>query len=369
LRTVVGLDIGGSGVRAAEIVVGRSLTLRRFASVPLPDGVVTDGLVTDGDALADALRDLWALGKFSTRDVAFAIANNGVLVRQMDLLWMPPADFRKALRYQVADALPVPVDEANLDYYLLDEIESQPENPDAQSKVARVMLVAAGREMVDGFVNAIEKAGLRAIRVDLLPFALVRAISDVGEPDAPLEAIVDIGADKVVVVVHQAGRPRFVRTLDGRGGKTITRALMERYDWTWDEAERSKVVLGLVGSAPPVSHLDDESPSGTGAPDAAPHPAHRVMAEHVDALVTDLNDTLDYFRSSAGDQGALARLVLTGGAAGLGGLAEALEGQLEIPVVRFSAFERLARPRRAVVLEDEEASLTVPTGLCLGSAS
>ena len=71
---------------------------------------------------------------------------------------------------------------------------------DDVQRVARVMLVAAGREMVDTFVRSVQAAGLRPVRVDLLPFALVRAASPVvGDPgsDAPLEAIVDIGADTV----------------------------------------------------------------------------------------------------------------------------------------------------------------------------
>ena len=65
-RTLVGLDIGSSGVRAAEFVPGRKRpTLRRYAEVPLPPGVVRTGGVVDGDVLADALRTLWSRGTLS----------------------------------------------------------------------------------------------------------------------------------------------------------------------------------------------------------------------------------------------------------------------------------------------------------------
>ncbi len=107
-RTVVGLDIGSSGVRAAEFSLGRRTTLRKFATVPLPEGVIRSGMVADADALSEALRELWSVGKFSTKTVLLGIANDAVLVRQMDLEWMPPGDFRKGLRYQVADALARP---------------------------------------------------------------------------------------------------------------------------------------------------------------------------------------------------------------------------------------------------------------------
>ena len=393
-RTVVGLDIGGSGVRAAEFTAGRKPRLRKFAAVSLAEGVVRAGRVVDADALADALKELWSQGRFGTKEVVLGIANDGVLVRQMDLEWMPPADFRKGLRYQVADALPVPVDEANLDYYLLDEtaLGGPVEPADAaddsadigagRRKVARVMLVAAGRDMVDTFVRAVQAAGLRPVGVDLLPFALTRAVTAVADTGAPLEAVVDIGADTVVVVVHQGGRPRFVRTLAGHGGQVITQHLMETYEWTWEEAERTKIVLGLPGHA--RTDLYDgaaaaeaaEGPRGGADPadrlaevDLEDHPAHRAIAAQVDALAAELRATLDYFRTSTGGVDTLSRVLLTGRGALLGGLPETLARELDVPVEPLSVLSRVHKPRGMLLLEEQEPSLVVPAGLCLGAAS
>jgi type IV pilus assembly protein PilM len=365
-RTVVGLDIGASGVRAAEFAVGRRTTmLRRFAAVELPEGAIRAGAVADPDALADALKELWSKGKFSTREVVFGVANDSVLVRQVDLDWMPPADFRKALRYQVADSLPVSVDEANLDYYMLDEFEAPDESGETR-RMARVMLVAAGREMVDSFVRAMQAAGLRPLRVDLLPFALVRAVGPVTGIGAPLEAVVDLGAENVIVVVHQAGRPRFVRTFAGHGGQAVTRALMERYDWTWDEAERTKVALGLpghTGPGAPVALSDDEP-----APDLADHPAHQAIADTVESLVAELRATLHYFRGS-GDEHQLSRIALTGRASRLGGLPEFLGERLGVAVERLDVSGRIDTSRKHVGGADDEAvDLAVATGLCLGAS-
>jgi type IV pilus assembly protein PilM len=376
-RTVVGLDIGSTGVRAGEFTVGRrTLSLRRFAAVDLPEGAIRAGTVADPEAVTQALRELWSKGRFSSRTVVLGIANDAVLVRQMDLEWMPPADFRKALRYQVADALPVPVDEANLDYYMLDEVEVQEDGQEEPRRIARVMLVAAGREMVDGFVRAVQAAGLRPVRVDLLPFALVRAVSPVTDDEAAaVEAVVDLGADTVAVVVHQGGRPRFVRTLTGQGGATITRALRECYDWTWEEAERTKVVLGLPGHARPDTAPKGAAPAGE-APEGASatnrfadHPAYQVIEEQVDGLVGELRATLNYYRSSAEGAPALSRLVLTGKGAGLAGLPEVLSEQLGVPVTRFDVLDRVRKRRRMSLDENERTALAVPAGLCLGGTA
>jgi type IV pilus assembly protein PilM len=368
-RTVVGVDIGSAGVRAAEFAIGRRrISLRKYAAVDLPDGTLRAGTVADPDALTEAMRELWSRGKFSTKSVVLGIANSGVLVRQMDLEWMPAGDFRKGLRYQVADALPVPVDEANLDYYMLDEVDLPAEGGEAGRKVARVMLVAAGREMVDAFVRAVQAAGLRPVKVDLLPFALVRAVTPIVDADTPPEAIVDVGAESVVVVVHQGGRPHFVRTLSGHGGEAITRGLMDRFDWDREDAERTKIVLGLPGH----EQIERVGPGEFGEdqqlPDLADHPGHQAISEHVESLVNELRTTLTYVRGAAGNAPALVRVVLTGRGAQLGGLAETLQEQLGVPVEHASLDGRVRTGGRAGRSVEDGASLVVPAGLCLGRA-
>ena len=370
-RTLVGLDIGSTGVRAAELVPGRRrAALRRFASVPLEPGVVRAGTVVDGEALTAALKELWSVGKFGSKEVRLGIANSGVMVRQMTLDWMPPADFRQALRYQVQDALPMPVDDANLDYHLLEELEVPDENGQPR-RVLRILLVAAGQETVDSFVEAVRHAGLRASGVDLLPFALVRARTPGGPaPLGETEAIVDIGADVVSVVVHSGGVPRFVRIVPGLGGGSITQAVQDAYQWSWDDAERTKVYVGLPGHA----SLDDyQREATTGPVDGFDHPAQKVVVEAASALVGEVATTLDFFRASAAeaateeqDRSDITRVVLSGSGARLGGLPQLLEERLGKPVSRFDVRPLVKGARSSRLTADEESALTVAAGLCAG---
>jgi len=357
-RTIVGLDIGTSGVRAAEFRLGRRSrpSLRKFASVPLPEGAVRGGAVVDDAAVSEALRTLWSLGKFSTKAVVMGIANDGVLVRQMDLDWMPPADFRKGLRYQVAEALPVPVDEANLDYHLLEEVAEDGEKAGPARRVNRILLVAAARDVVDGFVIAAHGAGLRVIRADLVPFALIRAACPSRSDDAQAEAIIDIGADTISVVVHRAGRPRFVRMIPATGSDTITKALQERYAWSWEDAERSKIALGISGTA------------GDGDTHAAAyeHPAQRVITEEAHKLATEIGATVDFFLASATDSEKLSRVLLAGAGSRLAGLPELLAEHLRLPVETLTPLPGI-RARRRLRLDDDRIShLSASAGLCMG---
>lgn len=360
--TLVGLDVGGSGLRAAEYVVGRRKpVLRRYATWPLDRGVVRGGAVADPEAFTAALGELWKAGRFSTRDVAVAVANTGVVVRQMDLDWMPRKDFDQALRYQVQDALPMPVDDVNLDYHLVEELETTGEDGEPR-RVSRVLLVAAARDMVDGFVRSADEAGLRVLRVDITPFALLRAASLAhgGESLEAPEAIVDVGFDTVTIVVHGGPRPTYVRVLPGLGGAAITEALQQRYDWTWEEAERTKVVVGLPG----YSSRDGRRPE----PGVVQHPAQEVVQAEAESLVGEIVTTLNYV--SSGDDGGpeVSRVVLTGGGARLGGMRELLEQRIEGTVTVLDVAEQVRTPRRLDLGADLRTGLVVPTGLCVGDA-
>src|SRR3954469_7381381 len=190
-RPVVGLDIGTSGVRAAELTMGKGpATLERFGQVALPLGAVRDGEVIDSDAVAAAIKQLWTQAKFSSKKVVVGVSNQKVVVRQVDLPWLPVNELRKSLQFQVQDFIPMPVDQAILDFHPLEEFTN-----DAGARMLRVLLVAASRDMVGSAVEAVEKAGLEPAMVDLTSFAVLRSlVSGSGMGSVEAEALVDIGA-------------------------------------------------------------------------------------------------------------------------------------------------------------------------------
>jgi type IV pilus assembly protein PilM len=346
-RHVVGLDIGTSGVRAAELTLGKSATtLERFGQVALPPGSVRDGEVVDTDAVAQALKQLWTQAKFSSRKVVVGVANQKVVVRQVDLPWLPD-ELRKSLAFQVQDYIPMPVEQAILDFHPLEEIAN-----DSGGRMLRVLLVAAARDMVDSALVAVEQAGLQPTMVDLTSFAVLRSLysqSALGSVDA--EALVDVGASVTNIVVHQGGVPRFVRILL-MGGADITDAVAERLGVPADQAESVKQTTGLA-VVPGMAEA---------------HPASRAIEQSGGALVEEVRSSLDYYLAQPGAV-RIGKVVLSGGGSRLGGLVERLSAATRLPV-------EVARPMSALKLgktglTDEqlayvEPMVAVPVGLALG---
>ena len=218
----IGLDIGSTAVRAAELSAGTQPTVVRAAQGPLPPGAVENGEVRDPLAVSDALRELWKRGGFSSGQVWLGVGNQRVVVREIALPFLPEKELKASLSLQVQEFIPMPVDEAVLDYDPIGEFEQD------DRKMLRMLLVAAQRAMVDQVVQAVAGAGLEPMGLDLIPFALVRAV---GTPDVSMdleeggeEAIIDIGAHVTNIVVHDRGDTRFVRILPS-GGRDVTTAI------------------------------------------------------------------------------------------------------------------------------------------------
>lgn len=346
-RTAIGLDIGTSGVRAAELSFGRhGVTLEKFGQVAVPAGSVRDGEVVDAAAVAAAIRQLWAATKFSSKHVVLGIANQRVVVRTVEVAWLPPAELRQSLALQVADQLPMPVSEAVLDFHPLEEVHGP------RGRMLRGLLVAAVRESVLGNIRCVERAGLRPVSVDLTSFAVLRALGSTGLDDAATEVLVDIGARVTNIVVHTAGVPQFVRILL-MGGHDLTDSLAERLGTSLQEAEGIKQASGMHGTV------------------GIPANAVRTIDAAAQALVDEIRGSLDYFRStSAGTPPG--RVVLSGGASSLQGFAERLEQGVGIPVVHGDPIQRMKLGRTG--LDDAQLELVrplaaVPVGLAMGAVT
>lgn len=344
-QSAIGLDIGTSGVRAAELSVGKGgVTLEKFGQVALPDGAVRDGEVLDGPAVTTAVRQLWSATKFSHKKVVLGIANQRVVVRQVDLPALPPAEMKQALPFQVQDYLPMPVEDAVLDFHAVETVAS-----DSGDQV-RGLLVAASRQSVTTNVRAAQAAGLTVSMVDLTSFAVLRAIGTRRHPDIETEALIDIGARVTNIVVHADGVPRFVRILL-MGGQDITDSVAEKLGVPLSEAEGIKQGLGLLGAGGEFER------------------ASRVVDSVAQNFLDEVRGSLDYYGAS-NPSFPIDRVVVSGGGSNLQGLAERLAATTRFDVVAGDPIGALRIGRTG--LSPEQLSFVqplaaVPVGLALGA--
>ncbi|MGK2958912.1 MAG: type IV pilus assembly protein PilM [Acidimicrobiales bacterium] len=377
VKVVVGLDVGTHAVRAAEVVLGKGQpTLRRFAQVTLPPGAVVDGEVVDPSAVSLALKRLWKEGGFKSRTVVTGVANPRVLVRSTEVPVMAVEDLRSALTFQVQDLIPIPIEDTVFDYQIIEETGN-----DEGQRLYRVMLVAAHRDMLRSLLAALEGAGLTPSGIDLLPFALLRSLVGPGsflpplpalsedrlakpeegehgegdteeEASEPYEAIVSIGAGVTTVMLHQAGKARFVRSV-ASGGNDITEKLAHELSIDFEQAE------GLKREA----RLDSD--------DAMETRAAEIVAEATTELFDEVRDSLDYFRTQI-SSGTFNKVMITGGVAMASDIESKMANELGngYSVFLGHPLEHVAIGRTGLspeVLTANEPLIATPMGLALNS--
>ena len=169
-RTRIGVDVGSTAVRVAEVAAGDIPVVVRAAQVPLPPGVVQAGEVRQPEAVAEALRELWSKSGVKSKQVHLGVGNQRVVVREVALPWLPEKELRDTLGFQVQEFIPMASDEAVLDFDPLGEMDQ------GGRRMVRILLVAAHKPMVNALVEAALAAKLDPQGIDLTPFAVIRAV-------------------------------------------------------------------------------------------------------------------------------------------------------------------------------------------------
>ena len=364
---VVGLDVEAGSIAATEIITNGGVKVGRTAIADLPAGVTREGEVADPPALSAALKDLFAANKLP-RTVRVGIASQKVMVRTMTMPRIEDkSELETAIRFQAAEQIAMPLDNAVLDWQVLD--------PDAQTSVSgqmKIVLVAARRETVAGLVDAVNSAGLRPVGIDVSAFAMLRALAselpalDPGAAEQTYEERMAAAAGDGEAVVIPTGPARLFCALgdvtnlavatgttclftrvSSFGMEGIAQKLAERRELTLEHARGWINHVGLAAEADSV----DGDPEIVAA-------AREVLTEGTRRLADELRLSLDYYGTQDGAV-AVEEIVFCGPGTAVAGLPEAVSEELGYAM-------RVARPAALSELPDAEAArLTLAYGLGL----
>ena len=327
-RGAVGLDLDGSFVAAVELAGG---SVARAASADLPPGLIVDGEVRDAAGLASVLGPFFKAHALP-RGVHLGVANQQIVVRQLELPRIDdPREQAAAVRFQSAEAIAMPLDEAVLDFQPVGETVT----PDGAVR-RRYVVVAARAAMIESWVEAVRGAGLKPLGIDLSAFALLRALDPAEATDAARVHCHLGGVTNLAVAVGASclfTRPLAAQALDRR-----------------------------AEAAPPPS----PQPARYYSPASAPVPAAPSGAERaVSALAEEIRLSIDFYMAQA-DARWVREVVLSGPGAVRPGLVEDLHEALSLPV---SLAEPLGALGAAGLPPGEEPHRhTVAAGLALGAA-
>jgi type IV pilus assembly protein PilM len=344
--TLVGLDIQPGYVSAVQARVNGTILVQRAAGAPLPPDTVREGEVLDGSALASTLREMFRDSHLDKR-VRVGVANQRTVLRTLEL---PPITDRKelatAVRFQAEDQVPMPLENAVLDFHALGVVDT-PAGPRQ-----RVVVVAAQRDMVERLFAAVREAGLRPEGIDLSAFALIRSLHRADDEHTGRVLYLNVGG-LTNMAIAEGTVCRFTRVVGG-GLESMATDVAERHGIKLNDARELLAAVDLEESAPKATH-DEADPSSTTAeqPSIDVRP---VLAGGVREIAGEVRNSLDFHRSQDGG-GEVSSVVLSGAALQISGFARALQSELGVPLV----------PQTVGLLDEDSAGLVSAERLAIAA--
>lgn len=357
----IGLDMDRGALKAAQVSrSGGSYSLRHVGYRRPPDGAIVEGEVADHDMLVSELREFWSSHGFKGKNVLLGLSNQQIVVRLLEMPRMSDEDLKGAIQFEAQDRIPLPLEEAVMDYVSLGP---GPEGSDLE----QVLVVAAQSEMVRRFTSVAREAGLTPKGVDVKALSLARSTLSLFEEEEGAVVLLDVGYELADLVVVQGRNPMLARFLPGGAGQ-ISRTVSNYARIPEEEAEQQ-----LMN---PAVHLGEElgreieGAEGEGQDEeidpAVLYDVRRGIEDAVQILADDVQRSIEYHYSQPGSR-EVAQVVVSGEGTMISGFEEYFGELLGLPVSRGRPLARFNENQSNV--SDEQLELMEPVlAVALGLA-
>lgn len=341
-KQLAGLDIGSSCIKLAEIQEtpqGRVLGL--FSQLPLAKGVIVDGIVVQPQALTATIKDLFRQSGCKRKKIATSLSGHAAIVKKATFAQMEEDELRALIHDEAGKYLPFDdMSAVDYDFQILGE---NPYNPNQME----VLIVAAKKDIIEGYTDAIEAAGLNAVIMDVDSFALETMHEenyDIEEDDVVI--LINIGASITNLNAVKGGASIFTRDFTV-GGNSVTEAIAAGLGLPFEEAERAKI-------------------NGAGDDEQARKAFFDGLITYADSLCSEIERSVDYFRSTFGAE-TISKVLVSGGGAVIPGLVGELGQRLQIETEIVNPFKKIRVDKKVLTPGAAEGVGSI-AAVCIGLA-
>lgn len=230
----IGIDIGSASIKVVELAPTGKNKWKLMAAAAMPS--IAGGIMGNQNnipMISQALVKLIKESGAKSRRVVAALPEEQVSSHVVEMPVMSEDEARQALQWQVEQYIPIPADKASWSYQII--------RKDAANGSMEVMLVAAAKNLVNTYMQVLEKAGLEVIALETELMATARAIIPA---EVTLSLIVDVGSKSTDLGIVSNGQMMFSRTIP-TAGDAFTRSIETAVGLTTAQAEQYKNTYGF----------------------------------------------------------------------------------------------------------------------------
>ena len=316
-KSYLTLDIGTSSVKMLEVQEkGGVMNITSAGIELLPPDAVKGSMIQDPESVALSIRSLVETHGVETTDVITSVPGPLVVIKRATFPEQAPKELRETILFEAGNFIPESLDDVHIDYQVLEHAE--------ETDHVDILLVAARKDMLDGYSSAISQAGLVPVVVDVDYFALENMFEHNydSNPEETI-ALINIGAHYSSINIVKEGRSVFTGDVP-IGGQQFTTLLAQELDVDEEQAEDLKVGEAVAE--------DQEA-------------VQRIVTLAAEQFLDEVQRSLSFFWSgSTKDQ--LNTIYISGGTAQLPGLAATMRERLDV-------FTEVIDPFRLLNIGDE----------------
>lgn len=331
VKELIGFDIGTSSIKLCLLEKKKKgFALKRIAKKDYDRELLNDGVIVDELFLADELKKLLAIENVETKDAACAVSSYATIMKKVSIPYVEGEELENALKVEAEAQIPLPLGEIFYSYHVV--------GPDPEREgFLQVMIVAAKREIVEGYLAVFERAGLNLRILDVDIISVANIVEEIYRPQNNA-LIVDIGSSFTKIAILKGSDLQFTREI-AIGGKYLTNQIERTFKIPYKEAEERK-----VNADQDVAYL---------------------FEDFIFNVTGEVGKTINFFKSIKTSEN-IESVYLTGGSCLLAGLKDKIIEQTGVQAEIINPFLILGHDyRRDKVLE--EYTVFMPVALQLSS--
>lgn len=338
---LIGLDIGSSSIKAAQISRDKNnsmLLAAGYIATPVRD--VSSMSEHDEQDLAKSINHLVHDMKVSNINVSASLPSAKVITRIVEMPAMNEKELASSIQWEAEQYIPFPLTKVKLDYAVVStSLESQKMN---------VLLVAAPLSLIESYMRIITLSGLNPVALETEIMAIGRSVS-FSLPSVADVLIVSIGANSTDIALMHDQVLGYTKSYP-IGGNNMTRAISEELGFEMAQAEEYKKTYGL----------EEDKLEGKIA---------KIISPYINNLIEEMEKTVAFAKKTY-MKTDISTVMITGAASKLPGLVMSitknlgLDSQLSNPFINLNVDPKIL-PR----LTEDAPIYTISIGLALKEIS
>jgi type IV pilus assembly protein PilM len=301
---LIGVDIGSTSIKVCSLKRSKEgFRVMDIVKKQYKEDLLSDGNIVDPLFVAQELKKIISESQIKTKSVACALSSYTIITKKILVPFLEEDELENTIKLEVEAVIPFPLKDIYHSYYVLGVDAEQEDMMDVQ-------IVAAKKEIVDGYVDTFNLAGLNLQILDVDILGVINMVEQIYNPQGSSVVAVDIGASITNIAIMKAERLEFTREIL-MGGKYLTNQIEKSTKLSHAEAETKKI--------------------------AADSDVAYLFEDFIFNVSSEITKTINFYTATKPND-IIGKIYLTGGSSLLQGLKEKIEEDTRIEVEFINPF-------------------------------